>query len=143
MTALELRDYIHADVWHEYYKFCVERNRWDKTLSHYHMLDYRAGVNMSLEEYFAAGKYCLNYPQYTDDLNQPIVDNILKYEQLSEDLSLVFSLLGVPFTGNLGALAKSEYRTDKRPYREVLSDNQAEVISSVFSKEIALHGYTY
>ncbi len=37
MPASEVRSRVPADVWSSYFKFCVERNPWDKVLSHYHI----------------------------------------------------------------------------------------------------------
>src|SRR5207248_8898002 len=40
-------------IWNSYFKFCVDRNPWDKVLSHYHMHAYRLGGALSLDQYFA------------------------------------------------------------------------------------------
>jgi len=56
---------IPPTVWNSYFKFCVERNPWDKVLSHYHMHAYRLGGALSLEQYFARAKFPINYPHYT------------------------------------------------------------------------------
>jgi hypothetical protein len=54
-----------SGIWNSYFKFCVERNPWDKVLSHYHMHAYRLGGALSLDQYFARGKFPINYPRYT------------------------------------------------------------------------------
>ena len=43
MPAFELRKRVPSDIWNSYFKFCVERNPWDKVLSHYHMHATREG----------------------------------------------------------------------------------------------------
>jgi len=143
IPALEIQRRISSDIWNNYHKFCVERNPWDKTLSHYYLLKFRANNNLSLDEYFAKKQFCLNYPIYTDRAGGTIVDKIIKYENLAHGLQTTFDMLGIPFSGSLGVHAKSEYRTDKRHYRDILSSEQANLISDVFSKEIQMHGYTY
>src|SRR5205823_3269231 len=125
-----------------YFKFCVERNPWDKTLSYYHMQNAREGGGLSLSAYMARNDFPLNFPEYTEP-GQPgrvIVDRVVRYERLADELGVVFGLLGIPFDGSLGVNAKSEYRADRRPYREVYSRKQAELVRRVFAPEIALHG---
>jgi hypothetical protein len=144
MPAREIRNRVPADVWNSYFKFCVERNPWDKVLSHYHMHAAREGGSLSLDEYLAHGRFPVNYFRYTDRSGtRIIVDRVLHYENLLAELSEVFSQLQIPFDGTLGVAAKSEYRTDRRPYQEVLSDDQRKIVENAFAKEIELHGYRF
>jgi hypothetical protein len=39
--------------------------------------------------------------------------------------------------------AKSEYRTDRRPYQEIFNDQQRQIVEKAFAKEIQLHGYRF
>ncbi|WP_298038606.1 sulfotransferase family 2 domain-containing protein [uncultured Desulfuromonas sp.] len=143
IPAADIKKKVSREIWNNYFKFCVERNPWDKTLSHYHMLRFRAENNLSLDEYFEKGQFCFNYPKYTDNSGSVIVDRIVKYENLSEELAYIFRRLNIPFEGSLGVKAKSEYRTDRRHYKEILSTEQAEIISKAFSREIELFGYSF
>ena len=143
IPARTIRWRVPTEVWNGYFKFCVERNPWDKTLSHYHMTNDRAGGEMSFEAYLAKGSYCINHPRYTDDDGNIIVDRIIKYETLSEELSEVFGSLGIPFEGSLGVRAKSTSRKDPRPYQEVLSDGERKTIEEAFAREVKLHGYRF
>ena len=87
MSALEVRNRIPRDVWNSYFKFCVERNPWDKVLSHYHMHAAREGGSLSLDEYLARGRFPINYFRYTDRSGRKIIiDRILRYENLTSEL---------------------------------------------------------
>ena len=143
MPAREIKDLIGDETWRQYYKFCVERNPWDKTLSHYSMLNFRAEGKLSLDEYFENGRFCSNFGAYTDTSGELLVDKILRYEDLSMELAEVFGSLAVPFNGDLRVRAKGDYRMDRRHYSEVLSTEQAETIAKVFQREIELLGYRY
>src|SRR6267378_3433834 len=55
----------------------------------------------------------------------------------------VFAQLNIPFDGTLGVAAKSEYRTDRRPYQRVFNEEQRRVVERAFAKEIELHGYRF
>lgn len=143
ISAMLVRNRISNEIWNSYYKFCVERNPWDKTLSHYHMVNKRASGNITLQKYIDEGAFCLNYPLYCDPKGNMIVDKVIKYESLISELSPIFFKLGIPFEGSLGVKAKSEYRQDKRPYQEVFTIEQKTTIEKAFAKEIEMHGYTY
>ena len=144
MTAREVKNRVPANVWSGYFKFCVERNPWDKVLSHYHMHNARAGGSLSLDEYLTRGRFPINYFRYTDRSGKKlIVDRVVRYENLLAELSEVFAHLEIPFEGTLGIAAKSDYRTDRRLYREVFSDEQRLLIDKAFVNEIKLHGYRF
>jgi hypothetical protein len=144
MPASEVQRRVPAEVWHSYFKFCVERNPWDKVLSHYHMHAAREGGSLSLDEYLARGRFPINFFRYTDRPGKRvIVDRILRYENLLTELGQVFSQLKIPFEGTLGVQAKSEYRTDHRPYQNVFNEKQRQIVEKAFAKEIGLHGYSF
>jgi len=143
ISASVLKKRIPISIWNSYFKFCVERNPWDKTLSHYHMINDRREGGLTLDEYLERGEFCINLPKYTDYNSKILVDKIIKYESLTNELTQVFEQLGIPFDGSLGVKAKSNHRRDRSHYREVLTKDQSDLIGAVFSKEIELHGYTY
>ncbi len=143
IPARTVRCRIPRSVWQNYFKFCVERNPWDKTLSHYHMVNYRAGGGISFDDYMRRGDFCLNHAMYTDAAGRLIVDRVLKYESLMDELAQVFGHLNVPFNGTLGVNAKSESRTDRRPYRQVIADEHRGIIARAFAAETAMHDYVF
>jgi hypothetical protein len=144
MPASEIRRRVPADIWNNYFKFCVERNPWDKVLSHYHMHAAREGGSLSLDEYFARGRFPINYFRYTNRSGTKIiVDRVVRYENLLVELGEVFSRLNIPFNGTLGVAAKSEYRTNRTPYQQIFNDKQRRIVQEAFAKEIELHGYRF
>ena len=144
MPASLVQKRVPGWVWNSYFKFCVERNPWDKVLSHYHMHAAREGGSLSLDEYLARGRFPINHFRYTDRSGAKIiVDRVLRYENLLAELGEVFSQLDIPFHGTLGVKAKSEYRTDRTPYRMVFNDEQRRIVENAFAREIELHGYRF
>jgi len=144
MPAREVKNRVPAKLWNSYFKFCVERNPWDKVLSHYHMHAAREGGALSLDEYLARGRFPINYFRYTDRSGEKlIVDRVVRYESLLVELREVFAHLNIPFHGTLGVAAKSDYRADRRPYPEVFNDEQRRLIEKAFAKEIELHRYRF
>lgn len=147
IPAFRVRERIPLKIWNSYYKFCVERNPWDKTLSHYYMHKQINKGKLTFEEYIQRGKFCLNYPLYMDPRYQKIiVDKVIKYENLNEECGEVFEYLRLPWEGTLSVHAKSHYRKDRRPYYEVFSQelkDYKDYLAEIFKKEIELHGYTF
>ncbi|ABA57730.1 hypothetical protein Noc_1229 [Nitrosococcus oceani ATCC 19707] len=145
MTSAEIREKIGKKTWKNYFKFCVERNPWDKAISYYYMAKCRTGGNLSLDKFLDGCEFPINFPRYTEPGNSSkiIVDKIIDFNNLIEGLGEVFGRLGLPFDGSLGVYAKSEYRTDRRPYQEVLTASQARKIQEIFAVEIDLHGYHF
>jgi len=143
VPARLVRSRVPARLWNTYFKFCVERNPWDKTLSHYYMQKHRSHGTLTLKEYYKQKDFCLNYSIYTDHRDKVLVDRIVKFEDLNSSLDSLFSDLKIPFPGTLPVRAKAEYRDNRAPYSETFSEDQREIITQVFSKEIAMHGYQF
>jgi hypothetical protein len=143
IPARVVRGRVSRAVFDSYFKFCIERNPWDKALSHFHMMKARAGGNLSLDAYLQNGPYCLNFPAYTDADGKLLVDRVLKYERLDEELGEVLEDLGMTYDGQVGVHAKGAYRTDRRHYSDVLNSGQRERIAKVFAPEIEMHGYEF
>ena len=145
MSGDGIRARVGPDVWESYFKFCVERNPWDKTLSFFHMQKVRDDPGLTLDRYLAGDKFPLNFPKYTEpsDPNQVLLDRVLYYEHLDEHLASVFHKLGIPFQGSLGVRAKSDYRNDRRHYRDVYTPSQVAQVAAVYRQEISLHGYEF
>ena len=137
------RQRIAKEIWDEYHVFTIERNPWDKTLSHYHMQSSVRGGRMSLDEYFARKEFCVNLPIYCDEHGEVLVDQVIKYEELADGIGGLCDRWGIPFEGSLGVRAKGDYRKDRRHYSEVLEERHLEEIDRVFGKEIDMHGYVF
>jgi hypothetical protein len=104
----------------------------------------REGGLLSLHEYLARGRFPVNYFRYTDRAGKNVIlDRIVRYENLVAELGEIFSQLNIPFDGSLGVAAKSEYRTDRRPYQQVFNDEQRRIVEKAFANEIELHGYWF
>jgi hypothetical protein len=145
MPGAEIRAQVGAAVWLTYFTFCVERNPWDKVISHWSMERHRAGGNLTLAQYILAGRFPINHPKYTEpsDPLRTIVNRILRFEDLNREIGEVAQQLGIPFAGTLEPQAKAEYRTDRRPYREILDQRQAAIVAEAFATELRLHEYVF
>ena len=143
MPAKLIRSRISPQIWKTYYKFTVERNPWDKTLSHYRMENVRAGGALSLEQYFQKNIFPSDFFRYADDQGRLLVDHIIRYEELGQQLGELFGRLGIPFERGLDRYERRLSCTDSKPYREVFSGPQKDAIAKAFEKEITLLRYEF
>jgi hypothetical protein len=145
MGAWLVKHRISRKIWNSYFKFCVERNPWDKALSHYSMLKHRGQFDESFDEYLEQVPPCLNYPKYTSpfDSKNILVDSVIRYERLDEELDRTFARLGIPFDGSLTVKAKGNYRSEKKSYQEVYTDKQRRLVEELYRMEIELHNYKF
>ncbi len=158
MPAGEIRVAVGAEMWDAYHTFAIERNPWDKAISMYYwktrdgrrgsVTDFRRkslGDFLSIRErQILAGtrpNQFSNFPIYSI-AGTPALDHIGRYEDLAGELSRVTETLGLPRPITLQA-AKSGYRTDRRPYQEVMGRDERAVIDRLCAREIDHFGYRF
>ena len=144
IPAEKVKAYIGDEIWDSYYKFCIERNPWDRVISFYYWR-YKMSPEVSISDAIHADVlkplkkkgwelYSLN--------GEPAVDRIIRFESLEDDFQSVLKELGIEEKLELPR-AKAGYRKDKRHYREILSKEDADQIAEIFRNEIAHLGYEY
>ncbi len=144
ISASEVRGHIGQQVWDSYFKFCVERNPWDRVISLYYWKN-MSEPRPTISEFIESGTLLLlkrrGIKLYTIDDNV-VVDKICRFENLSEDLEVIRKQLGIPEKLNLPR-AKSRFRKDKRNYRDYFDEKDNAKIEELFSDEISLFGYEF
>lgn len=145
MPAREIKPRIEPEVWRDYYKFCVERNPWDRVVSLYYWRTRDKKNPPSIAEYVASkapnslkrkgrGLYTIG--------GEIVVDKVCLFENLTEDLEEVRKLVGIPEPLELPR-AKSKFRPTQKSYQEALGEKERERIAKLFSDEIGLFGYDF
>jgi len=139
--AQYIRENINEEIWNSYFKFCFERNPFDKAISRYYWStsEPRPGIY----EYLSSTgiKYLTNWDIYTID-DQVAVDFIGRYESLADDLAVVTKKIGIPGTLKLPK-AKSGYRKSREHYSHVLDAQSRARIELVCAKEIMALDYSW
>ncbi len=143
--AREIRKIFGDGIWRTYFKFCFERNPWDKVLSWYFYTN-KEEPGKDLSEFIQAGHGNLvggpgGFDIYSRN-GDIVVDRVCLYENLEQEMQYITRKLNLPEVPQLPR-AKSAFRKDKRHYRELLSEEDRLKISRVFAREIAYLGYKY
>ena len=139
MSASEVRKVVGKDIFHSYFVFCIEREPVDKCISHYSMLrnsphhngNYR---NLTFDQYVEKKIFPIDTYKYLDDNRNLLVNRILKYEYLRDEIEEVAELLG--FKMNFIAKAKTGFREDIK-----VSAAQRDIIYQAFSESLAFTQY--
>ena len=144
ISASEVKAHVGQQLWDDYFKFCVERNPWDRLVSLYYW-KHKAKPLPTFSE-FIASDYPLilkrrGFELYTID-GHIAVNKICRFENISEELETIRSQLGIP--GNLDLPhAKSRFRKNRKSYHDHFSEEEKGKIAELFSAEINLFGYKF
>jgi len=141
--AVTARRLLGRRVWNDYFTFTIERNPWDKVISAYYWR-FRAVQPPwpSIAEWLQTSRsHVMGFELYADD-GSVIVDRVLRYESLDDEIAEVAALLGLAGPVVLPR-AKTGHRLDQRPYREVLGPAERERIAHEYAREIAFVGYEF
>jgi hypothetical protein len=126
-------------VWDSYFKFCFERNPWDKAVSRYWWSVQGMTNRPSLSEFVLAGHPRLksDWPIYGfgDDL---AVDAVGRYERLEEELRSILAGRGLKLDV---ALPRAKASQRKRDEAVRFSPQSAARIEELFHREVEAFGY--
>ena len=143
MTAAEARAIIDAAFWNDALKITVERHPYEKAVSQAFFRMGKArrrGVEFPehLDRVVHAGDY-VGFPRWTIE-SKVAVDEFIRQENLQADLDRIGERLGMPMPAELPRF-KSKKRVDRRPAREILSDEQKEIVFTRCREEFEILGY--
>jgi hypothetical protein len=144
ISAGEVEAQIGKQVWDRYYKFCFERNPWDRVVSLYYWRC-RSEPRPTISEFVGSSAPLIlkqrGYGLYT--INGKIaVDHVCRFECLSDELEVIRKQVGIPGKLELPR-AKSRFREDKRSYRNILGEEERAKIAELFRDEIDLFDYKF
>ena len=143
MPAYQVRETVRRSTWQSYYRFCLERNPWDKAMSLYYWRTQHIRPRPPLLTFLRSlmRTELSDWEMYTID-GQLAVDRVCRYENLESELADLRRTLGLPVDLELPH-AKSQSRTDHRPYQVLMGRKEREIVARACAREIALLGYTF
>ncbi len=144
MSAREVRDRIDRTIWERSFRFCIERNPWDRVVSLYyytHPTEPRPSFSEFVHSDAVLSLKRLGIEIYTID-GQPVVERICRFEHLADDLEEIRRQLGLPESLALPQ-AKSQFRKGRRSYRDAYGADERDRVAALFSEEIRLGSYEF
>ncbi len=145
ISASEIMRMIDPDIWNSYFKFCVERNPWDKVISWY-FWEHKTEPRPSMLEFIQSGHASLvggpgGFDLYTIN-DRIVVDKVLLFEDLDKEMEFLRQQLALQRVPHLPR-AKSEFRKDKRNVAQFYDEQGRNTVGKLFSREIARFGYCF
>lgn len=144
ISCEEIQAILGKKTYNDYYKFCFERNPYDKAIS---LFFHEGGYNkwQSIEQFIRQGglKKIKGYDQYTIGKTLA-VDAIFKFEDMETALQTISEKLNLKDPLKLPDVKlKSGFRKDTRSYTEVLTETEKQLIDTIWARERVLMGYTF
>jgi hypothetical protein len=135
--------HVDPEVWRSYFKFCFERNPYDRAISRYYWKTRERSEPPSIARFLGRKerRRLSNWPVYTID-GRIAVDFVGRFENLSEDLACALRRIGLPAELELPR-TKTRFRRDRRPYREVLDAKTRELVERCCARELAAFDYRW
>lgn len=147
MNARLVRDKVGTEMWGDYFVFCVERNPWDSSVSHYYYFYRASDTKPSFDFFVESGLNCVeenNYDVYSIR-GIPSADLVIDYDDLNNRLDFVSDKLCLP--ASVGELLPSvrakSYRSKRAPYQSYYTTRTKRLVELQFAREIAYMGYTF
>lgn len=142
MSAWEVRERAGAEVFNRYFKFCFERNPWDRTVSAFFWQKARIrNCPQDFETYVRHWQVRDNYELYSV-AGKVVVDFVGRFENLEADLAKALARVGVSEVPALPR-AKSEWRPQDRDYRSYYTTETRDIVARRYAPIIALMGYEF
>ncbi|EFI34016.1 hypothetical protein Dthio_PD1355 [Desulfonatronospira thiodismutans ASO3-1] len=152
-NAENMQKVCGKEVWNTYYKFCFERNPFDRLVSFYHWRTKKFKNPPSFRDFALAvigkNKKQASRLKATNFSNRPfyeidgeiVVDRIFHFENLHEDLSTFFMSKKIPWNGEL-LHTKAGFRP-KKDYREYYDPELRRLCEKAFKFEMEHFKYEF
>lgn len=133
--------------WRKFFSFAVVRNPWDTAVSAYFWFRHHADIQGMAPEQFgdfaewihSSGPCGLNPWSLFANNVAPVVDKVLRYETLHQELATV----PVPYAGELLTVFKKSGMRESRDYRQYYDDQSKQRVHELFGQVIDYFGYEF
>jgi len=138
-SAAQIRSRVGDAVWSSYFKFCVERDPWDKAVALYEQRTRGRDPRPTIAQFLAKARpeSLSNFPLYSID-GALAVDRVIRFEHLAAELDAVGHLLNLP-----AELFQAIEWPQTCHYSAVLGPAERALIEAACAPEIELFGYGF
>jgi hypothetical protein len=137
---------IYPTEWKSYYKFTIERNSWDKVVSTYFWQKQNGPWKINeFDDYVKTQGKLFNrndWNLYTKN-NQLVVDNVIQYNNLSQDFSEIAVKLKIPYNDELKTIRLKGNIRKNNYYRDMYTEETKEIVRQSFAAPIAHFNYQF
>ncbi|MGM0629512.1 MAG: sulfotransferase family 2 domain-containing protein [Patescibacteria group bacterium] len=148
------KDILGGDIWDSYYKFCFERNPFDRLVSFYHWRTKHFERKPSFKDF--ANVVIEGNPKKLKDFNAESFSNrpfyeingkfslnkVYKFENLESELQEIYEHLGLGWDGWLPH-TKGHFRPKDKNYLEYYDKDLRVACERVFAYEMEMFGYEF
>lgn len=143
MSAAEIRKKVDCKFWNGAIKFAVERHPYEKVISLVYWRNRKKEISPHNLHYFIdeaieKGEY-RNFDLYSEQ-GKPIVDFVLRYEELDLELERISNVIGIKLPDRLPN-SKSQYRKNRESAFKILNSVQKAKIRELCDEEFDLLCY--
>jgi len=147
-TARQARRVLGPRIFDAYFKFAIERNPWDRQVSLYTHREWKKGRDNTAFDrdmrspLYRMSEYCRldNWSVYSIDGNV-VVDKVIRYETMADDVAEVLRALGVD--GELILPRLRTYDANRAHYSTYYSDRTRDMVGRWYRREVEAFGYRF
>jgi hypothetical protein len=151
MPAAHIRKYLGDDVWNEFFKFCVVRNRYDKLLSMFlFQLDQPNKAYIETQDFSVLRHDFLDWirrRRFVVDRNKYLIDGsvcvdyFIRFESLLDGLTEVCQRLGIQRDITELERFKSRTRLTDEHFSELYDREARQIVADSYAFELEHFGY--
>jgi len=155
MPASLIKEKLGDDTWERYFKFCVVRNPFDKTVSQFyfqrrlqHEKEQKADTidlekeRQEFEEWLIGANIAHDRDKYTIN-GEFCLDDVIRYENLQQDVNRICDVLSIAcgpagLTSFMGGI-----RPDHATTESLYSDKSKQIVEEKYSFELEYFNYSF
>jgi len=147
-TAKQVRQIVGKKIFDSYFKFAVERNPWDRQVSLYFHREWKKNnKNPDFDRDMRSAiyrntEYCKlnNWSIYAIG-NEVVVDRVLRYENLNNEITSTLHDLGIDIEIEMPRMRS--YAPGRPHYSTYYTDWTRNLVAKWYAKDIEALGYTF